>query len=247
MSGHGNFLKFAVNTVTNFEFVLERFEVDVGGAQFNRVLQNLIDEANDGRLVFRAVVEIVAFGIFVDDGDAFFFFQRADGVSTDTEIFFNFALDGFADCENRLEVKTSQGFQRVKTLRGKKAAGGDFNGTVVAFERKQFFLQQDARRKKRKQLTIRLDVFERREAEAVFGRKPAENFLLARELQMRSRECFRVQCGKLPGRDHASQQLFCRILNRIGGHESSAFFLKSFSSPNRADKPAPPASRSKWL
>jgi len=60
----------------------------VGSAQFNRVFQNLVDEADDGRFVLRAVVQIVAFGVFVNDLDAFFFFERADGVRADAEIFF---------------------------------------------------------------------------------------------------------------------------------------------------------------
>ena len=44
-------MQFAVNAVTDFEFVLERFEMDVRSAQLDGVFQNLVDEADDGRLV----------------------------------------------------------------------------------------------------------------------------------------------------------------------------------------------------
>ena len=80
--------------------------------------------------------------------DSFFFFERADGIRADTETFFDFALDGFAGGENRFEIQARQSFQRVETLRGEKAAGGDFDGAVHALEWKQFFLQQNARGEK---------------------------------------------------------------------------------------------------
>ncbi len=69
---HGHFLQLAVNAVADAEFVLERFEMDVGGAQLDGVLQNLVDEADDGRLVLRAFIEIGVLGIFIDDLDALF-------------------------------------------------------------------------------------------------------------------------------------------------------------------------------
>ena len=176
---HGHFLQLAVNAVADAEFVLERFEVDVRRAQFDRVLQNLVDEADDRSLVLRAFVQIVVLGIFVNDLDAFFLVERADGVRADAEAFFDFALDGFAGGEHRLEVQAGHGFQRVESLRGEQPAGGDFDVAVDALERKEFLLQQNARGKKGEKLTIRIHVFERRVAEAVFGREPAENFLLA--------------------------------------------------------------------
>jgi hypothetical protein len=212
---HGHFLQLAVNAITDFEFVLERFEMDVGCAQFNRVLQNLVDEADDRSLVLRAFVEIVALGIFIYDLNAFFFFQRADGVRADAEPFFDFALDRLGGRENRLEVQAGQSFQRVESLRGEKPAGGDFDVAVHALERKQFLLQQNARGKKGKKLTIRLHVFERRVAEAVFRRQPAENFFLALDLRLGAKQCVRVQRRQLPGRDHAFQQLLRgTVLNR---------------------------------
>src|ERR1039458_7948985 len=82
------------------------------------------------------------------DLDALFFLQRADGVRADAEAFFNFALDGFARGENRLEVQAGQSFQRVESLRGKQTACRDFDVAVHALERKQFLLQQNARGKK---------------------------------------------------------------------------------------------------
>jgi hypothetical protein len=94
--------------------------MDVGGAQLDRVFQNLVDEADDGRLVLFAGIEIGVLGVFVNDLNRLFLVERADGVGADAEAFFDFALDGFGGGENRLEVQAGQGFQRVKTLRGKR-------------------------------------------------------------------------------------------------------------------------------
>ena len=80
--------------------------------------------------------------------ETFFLVERADGVRADAEALFHFALDGFAGGEDGLEVQARQRFQRVESLRGEEAAGGDFDGAVDAFERKQFLLQQNARGKK---------------------------------------------------------------------------------------------------
>ena len=181
---HGHFLQLAVNAVPDSEFVLERFQVDVRGAQFDRVLQHLVDEADDRSLVLGAFVEVGVLGVFIHHLNAFFLLQRADGVGADAEAFFDFALDGFGGGEHRLEVQAGQGFQRVETLRGEEAAGGHLDVAVHALERKQFLLQQDARGKKGEKLTIRLHVFERRVAQAIFGRQPAEDFLLARDLRL---------------------------------------------------------------
>ena len=116
-------------------------------------------------------------------------------------------------------IQAGQSFQRVKTLRGEKSARCDFDVAVHALEWKEFLLQQNARGKKREKLTIRLHVFKRREAEAVFVREPAENFLFAGQIQFR--EHGGVQRRQLPGRDHAFQQLLRRrLLNQWGGHES---------------------------
>ena len=72
LRGHGNVLQLAVNAVADAEFVLERFEMDVRRAQFDGVLQNLVDEADDGRLVFRGLVEVGVLGVFVNDLESLF-------------------------------------------------------------------------------------------------------------------------------------------------------------------------------
>ena len=66
-AGTGTVLQHAVNAVADAEFVLERFQVDVRRAQFDGVLQHLVDEADDGRLVLGGVVEVGVLGVFVND------------------------------------------------------------------------------------------------------------------------------------------------------------------------------------
>src|ERR1035437_5281311 len=83
LEGNRSLLQLAVNAVADAKFVLERFEMDVRGAQFNRVFQNLVDEADDGSFVLRAAVEIGVLGIFIDDLDGFFLVERAEGVRAD--------------------------------------------------------------------------------------------------------------------------------------------------------------------
>ena len=184
---HGHFLQLAVNAVADAEFILERFEMDVRGAQFDGVLQNLVDEADDRGLVFGALVEVGVLGIVIHHLDALFLLERADGVRADAETLFDFALDGFGGGEHRLEVQAGQGFERVEPLRGEQPAGGHLDVAVVALEREQFLLQQNARGKQGKKLTIRFHVFERRVAQAVFGRQPAEDVLLAGDVRLGAR------------------------------------------------------------
>ena len=175
---HRNVLQHAVNAVADAKFIFERFEVNVRRAQFDGVLQHLVDEADDGGFVFRGRVEVGVLGVFVNDFKAFFLVERADGVGADAEALFHFALDGFAGGEHRLEVQAGQGFQRVESLRGEQPAGGDFHGAVDALEREQFLLQQNARGEQREQLAIRLDVVQRGVSQAVFLGQPAQDVLL---------------------------------------------------------------------
>ena len=62
--GNGDSLEDAVHTVTDAEFVLERFDVNVRRAEFDGVLEHLVDEADD-RGVFRGGIEIAV--VFVLD------------------------------------------------------------------------------------------------------------------------------------------------------------------------------------
>ena len=152
--------------------------MNVRRAQFDGVLQDLVDEADDGRLVLGGLVQVRVLGIFVNDLKRLVLVERADGVGADAEALFDFALDGFAGGEDRPEMQAGHGLQRVESLRGEQAAGGDFHRAVGALERKEFLLQQNARGKKREKLTVRLHVVQRSERQAVFLGQPAENLLL---------------------------------------------------------------------
>ena len=157
-----------------------------------------------------ALVEVGVLGVFVNDLKTFFLVERADGVGADAEAFLDFALDGFAGGENRLEVQAGHGLQRVESLRGEQAAGGDFHRAVEALERKQFLLQQNAGGKKGEKLTVRFDVIQRGVGEAVFAGQPAQNVLLALHGRLGAGQRHRVDRGQLPGGNHALQQLLQR-------------------------------------
>ena len=156
--------------------------MDVGRTQFDGVLQNLVDEMNDGGFVFGGFVKIRVLGIFINDLKTFFLVERADGVRTDAEAFFDFTLDGFRRGENRFEVQACHRFQRVETLRGKETAGGDLHRAVVARERKQFFLQQNTSGKKRQKLTVGINIVQVRESKAILMRQPAQDVFLGLNL-----------------------------------------------------------------
>ena len=64
---HRHILQDAVNAVTDAKFILERLQMNVRRAQLDGVLEHLVDEANDGRLVLRAVEVRVLIEILVND------------------------------------------------------------------------------------------------------------------------------------------------------------------------------------
>ena len=45
--------------------------MDVGGAQFNGILKDLVDEANDRRFILGSGVEVGILSVFIDDLDRF--------------------------------------------------------------------------------------------------------------------------------------------------------------------------------
>ena len=197
-------MQFAVNAIADLELVLKRLEVNVRGAQLNGVLQHLVDKTDDGGLVLLAGIEVGILRVFIHHLDGFLLVEGADGVGAHAEALFDFALDGFAGGEDRLEVQAGQRFQRVQSLRGKEAAGGHLHQAVHAAEWQQFLLQQNPGWKQREQLAIRFDLFQRCVVQAVFSGQPAQDFLLAGQRQ--SGERSGVQGGQLPERDHALQQ-----------------------------------------
>ena len=102
LRGHRHFLQHAVDAITDAQFVLERFEMNVRGAQFDRVLQDLVDETDDRGVSSAASSRLVSSsGIFIHDLEAGFLVERVDGVRADAETLFHFALDGFAGGEDR--------------------------------------------------------------------------------------------------------------------------------------------------
>ena len=184
--------------------------MDVRRAQFDGVLQYLVDETDDGRLVLGGFIQIGVLRVFVNDLKTFFLVERADGVRAHAEAFFHFALDRFTGGENGSEIQSRQCFERVQPLRREQPAGGDFHRAVETPERKQFLLQQNARGKKREKLTVRFHVVQRRVSEAVFPGQPAENVFLILHGRLGAGQRRRVSRRQLPGANHALKQLLQR-------------------------------------
>jgi hypothetical protein len=59
-AGTGTSCKHAVDAVADAQLVLERFEVNVGRAKLDGVLEHLVDEADD-RSVLGGGIEVVVF------------------------------------------------------------------------------------------------------------------------------------------------------------------------------------------
>ena len=174
----GDFLQDAVNAVADAEFVFEGLEVNVGRAEFDGVGQDLVHKFDDGG-VFGGIVEVaVVFAGFIDDLEGSVFFQGADGVRADAEMFFHLALDGFAGGEDGLDFEAGEGLEGVEALGGEEAAGGDFDGAVGAAEGEEFLLEQDAGGEKGEEFAVRLDVIERGVGDGVFLGEPAEDVVL---------------------------------------------------------------------
>src|SRR5947207_10102843 len=143
LGGHRNFLQHAVNAITNAQFILERLQMNVRGAQLNGVLQHLVDEPYDRR-VFGGAVQIRVFLVFVNDLKRRFFVQRVDRVRADAESFLHLAFDGLGGSENGLEPEARHGFERVQPLGREEAAGRDFGSAISPSQGKQLFLEQNA-------------------------------------------------------------------------------------------------------
>ena len=224
---HRHVLQHAVNAVADAEFVLERFEVNVRGAQLDGVAQHLVDEADD-RGVFRRAVEVgVLVAVLVHDLERRLLVQRVDGVRADAEALLHLALDGFAGREHGLEAQARHRLERVQPLGREQPAGGDLDVPVDAAQRKQFLLQQHARGEQREQLLVRLDVLERRVGQVVFLRQPAEHVLLGwtRRGRPRRRAAGQrpgVARGQLPGGNHPVEQLGAARWSFGGGASVSA-------------------------
>ena len=76
LRGHRHFLQHAVDAVADAQLVLERLDVDVGGAQRDRLGQHLVDEADDRRVLRRLVEIAVVLALVGDDLEAFRLLER---------------------------------------------------------------------------------------------------------------------------------------------------------------------------
>ena len=153
-------LQLAVDAVTNPELVLEGFEVDVRRPQFDGILEHLVDEADDGRLVFSTGIQVGIFGVLIDDLDRFLLVECSDGVGTHTEVLLHFPQQRFAGNQHQFETETGEGAEGVESAGREEPASGNLDGAVFAPQREQLFLEEDASREQSQDLTIRLDRFQ---------------------------------------------------------------------------------------
>ena len=175
---HGDFLQHAVNAVTDAEFLLERFEMNVRSAQLDGVGKDLVDEFDDGSVLGGGLQVGIFIAALVHDQQRCVFVQCVNGIGPDAQPGLHFAADGFGRGQDGLDFQAGQGLEGVQALRGEKAAGGDLNDAVEALQGKQFFLGQDAGGKEGKEFAVRLDVVQRGENQMIFIGQPAEDVVL---------------------------------------------------------------------
>ena len=155
-----DFLQLAVDAVTDPELVLEGFEMNVRRPQFDGILEHLIDEADDGRLVFSTRIEVGIFGVLIDDLDRFLLVECSDGVGTHAEVLLHFPQQCFAGNQNQFETETGEGAECVESAGREEPASGDLDGALFAPQREQLFLEEDACREQCQDLAIRLYGFQ---------------------------------------------------------------------------------------
>ena len=220
---HGYFLQDAVDAVADAQLVLEGFQMDVGGAQVDRVFQDLVDETDD-RGVLGGLVEI---GIgrpgatFIEHLQRGFLVERVDGVGANAEPFLHFALDRLGWRQHGLQTQTGQRLQAIQPLGREQPAGRDLDLTIDPPERKQFVPQEQPGGKERQHLLVRLKFVEGNEAHAVFASEPAEHALLGQRGRASARqreEGTGVRDRELLRRDHAAEQFRQGAVGGVRGH-----------------------------
>ena len=208
---HRHVLQHAVNAVADAEFVLERLEVDVRGAQLDGVAQHLVDEADDGGVLGCGVQVGVLLAMVLHDLKGAVLAQGAQSIRAHAQALLHLALDGFAGRQHRLEGQAGHGLERIQALGGEEPAGGHFDGAVDAAQRQQLFLEEEAGGEQREELAVRLDVLEGGVGQAILLGQPAQHigFPLQRVLGLGcagAQQHLRVGRGELLGGDHLVEQ-----------------------------------------
>eukprot|EP01035_Chromulina_nebulosa_P041508 gene41508-56148_t len=80
LRGHRHLLENAVDAVADAQFVLEGLEVHVGGAQLDRVLEDLIDETDDRRVLGGLIEIVIGAAVLIDDLQAGLVVERVDRI-----------------------------------------------------------------------------------------------------------------------------------------------------------------------
>lgn len=178
LGGDGNFLEDTVDAIADAEFVFEGFEVDIGGAEFDGVAEDLVDEADDGGVGGGGIEVGIIGDIVIDHLEGRGFVEGVDGIGADAEVFFDFPLDGFGGGEDGLESKAGEGFEGIQRLGGEEAGGGDIDGAVGPSEGQEIVAQEEAGGEQPEHVLVGLHGVERGELDAVFTGHPTEHGLL---------------------------------------------------------------------
>ena len=132
LRGHWNDLEHAIDAITNPHLILEWFQVNIGGAEVNRVLQHLVDEADDRGILGSAVQIRVVVRVVVNDLERSLLAQGVNRIGANPEALLHFPLNGLGGSEDRLEAQTGHRLQGVHSLSGEEPAGGYFDTAVDA-------------------------------------------------------------------------------------------------------------------
>ena len=86
LRGHRHFLQQTVDAVADAQLVLERLDVNVRRAQRKRVAEDLVDEADDARVLGGLVEVAVVLAVVREDLETFLLFELVERVRADAEM-----------------------------------------------------------------------------------------------------------------------------------------------------------------
>ena len=179
---HWHIKQQAIHTITNLEFVLERFKVNVRRPHFNGITQYLIYKADD-RGIPGSLIEICLFQIaFINNLKCCIILQGIDGICPDPEATFDLPLNGLRGGKNRLYVQAAQRLQRFQSLWVEQATGGHLNSLGGLPQWQELLLDQDTRRKQGDRVRLNLERLKGREFKPVFLCQPLQSGLFRRQV-----------------------------------------------------------------
>ncbi|OPZ90921.1 MAG: hypothetical protein BWY73_01216 [candidate division TA06 bacterium ADurb.Bin417] len=170
----GGILQNPVDPVPHAQFVFKGLEVNVGRPQFDRLLENLVDEPDDrGVLGGRPEVH-PGFGLVGDHGDRHLLTvgnHRLHRVGADSEADLEPLPDLGRRGQNRLEFAPGGQAQLVDAGGVEEAAGSNHYRAGLFGEGQQLAINQNAGRENRKEFPARKRFFDIAVGNVEFGRQ----------------------------------------------------------------------------